>query len=130
MGRARNGENCASRTAAAREGSRRRIDVYFAGDSITRRWGATDGPEFLANWTRTSSAGTPPTSVGRGHGQNILWRLHNGELDNVHPPSSSFWQGPTTSGNMSRDGEALLTTSRTASRRSWTCVEAPRPRSS
>ena len=28
-----------------------RIDVYFVGDSITRRWGATDYPELLANWT-------------------------------------------------------------------------------
>ena len=27
-----------------------RIDVYFAGDSITRRWRATDYPQFLANW--------------------------------------------------------------------------------
>ena len=27
-----------------------RIDIYFIGDSITRRWGATDSPEFLANW--------------------------------------------------------------------------------
>ena len=26
------------------------IDVYFLGDSITRRWGATDYQEFLANW--------------------------------------------------------------------------------
>jgi hypothetical protein len=26
------------------------IDVYFEGDSITRRWGALDYPEFLANW--------------------------------------------------------------------------------
>src|SRR5688572_24431825 len=34
----------------AREG---RIDVYFAGDSITRRWGALDYPEFLAHWRRT-----------------------------------------------------------------------------
>src|SRR5262249_56651884 len=29
-----------------------RIDIYFVGDSITRRWGATDYPEFLANWNR------------------------------------------------------------------------------
>jgi len=29
-----------------------RIDIYFEGDSIARRWGATDYPEFLANWTR------------------------------------------------------------------------------
>ena len=27
-----------------------RIDIYFAGDSITRRWGATDYPELLVNW--------------------------------------------------------------------------------
>ena len=26
------------------------IDVYFVGDSITRRWGATDYPDFLAHW--------------------------------------------------------------------------------
>ena len=36
--------------AAAREGDEGGIDVYFEGDSITRRWGATDYPEFLANW--------------------------------------------------------------------------------
>src|SRR5581483_12392057 len=29
-----------------------RIDVYFAGDSITRRWGATDYPDFLAHWKK------------------------------------------------------------------------------
>jgi hypothetical protein len=27
-----------------------KIDVYFVGDSITRRWDATDYPDFLANW--------------------------------------------------------------------------------
>ena len=32
--------------AKAKQGG---IDVYFLGDSITRRWGATDYPEFLAN---------------------------------------------------------------------------------
>src|SRR5258707_746657 len=26
------------------------IDIYFEGDSITRRWGATDYPELMANW--------------------------------------------------------------------------------
>ena len=30
------------------------IDVYFAGDSITRRWGTSDAQyrDFLDNWTR------------------------------------------------------------------------------
>src|SRR5262245_65115760 len=27
------------------------IDIYFIGDSITRRWGAVDYPELLANFT-------------------------------------------------------------------------------
>src|SRR5579862_276522 len=27
-----------------------KIDVYFEGDSIVRRWGATDYPKYLANW--------------------------------------------------------------------------------
>src|SRR4051812_45668230 len=30
--------------------SRGGIDVYFLGDSIVRRWGATDYPELLENW--------------------------------------------------------------------------------
>ena len=29
-----------------------RIDVYFEGDSIARRWGATDYPDFLENWKK------------------------------------------------------------------------------
>ena len=63
-----------------------RIDVYFEGDSITRRWGATDYPEFLANW-RQNFFGWNAANFGWGADltQNILWRLHNGELDDVHP---------------------------------------------
>jgi len=62
------------------------IDVYFAGDSITRRWGATDYPELLAHWTR-QFFGWNAANFGWGADttQNILWRLQNGELDGVHP---------------------------------------------
>ena len=65
---------------------RGRIDVYFAGDSITRRWGATDYQELLANW-RANFFGWTAANFGWGGDtiQNILWRLENGELDNVHP---------------------------------------------
>jgi len=65
---------------------RGRIDLYFAGDSITRRWGATDYPEFLADWTRRFF-GWNAADFGWGGDttQNILWRLENGELDGVHP---------------------------------------------
>jgi len=63
-----------------------RIDVYFAGDSITRRWGATDYPELLAHWRQTFF-GWNAANFGWGGDttQNILWRLQNGELDGVNP---------------------------------------------
>src|SRR5438045_9194092 len=62
-----------------------RIDIYFEGDSITRRWGATDYPQLLANWNRNFS-GWNAADFGWGADriQNILWRLNNGELDNVN----------------------------------------------
>lgn len=63
-----------------------RIDVYFLGDSITRRWGATDYPHFLANWNR-NFRGWNAANFGWGgdRTQNILWRLHNGEIDGLKP---------------------------------------------
>jgi lysophospholipase L1-like esterase len=63
-----------------------RNDVYFVGDSITRRWGATDYPDFLANWKRNFH-GWNAANFGWGGDsiQNILWRLQNGELDKVKP---------------------------------------------
>jgi cephalosporin-C deacetylase len=65
-----------------------RIDVYFIGDSITRRWGATDRQyaNFLAQWQQ-SFHGWNAADFGWGADriQNILWRLDNGELDGVNP---------------------------------------------
>jgi len=63
-----------------------RIDIYFEGDSITRRWGATDYPQLLANWNQ-NFFGWNAANFGWGADriQNILWRLNNGELDNVNP---------------------------------------------
>jgi lysophospholipase L1-like esterase len=62
------------------------IDVYFEGDSIARRWGATDYPELLANWNRNFH-GWNAADFGWGSDtlQNILWRLDHGELDGIHP---------------------------------------------
>jgi len=62
------------------------IDIYFEGDSITRRWGAADYPELLANWNRNFT-GWRVADFGWGADktQNILWRLDNGELDGVNP---------------------------------------------
>jgi lysophospholipase L1-like esterase len=71
----------------AREGSRNKsIGVYFEGDSITRRWGAIDYPQFLEHWNR-NFFGWNAADFGWGADstQNILWRLQNGELDGVNP---------------------------------------------
>ena len=69
--------------AKARQGG---IGVYFLGDSITRRWGATDYPAFLAHW-RTSFHGWNAANFGWGadQTQHMLWRLDHGELDGVNP---------------------------------------------
>jgi lysophospholipase L1-like esterase len=69
--------------AKARSGG---IDLYFLGDSITRRWGATDYPEFLAHWRKTFHGWNAGNfGWGADRTENILWRLENGELDAVVP---------------------------------------------
>src|SRR5512141_1223614 len=84
---ARTDEN--SRTAHAQlleKAKRGRIDIYFEGDSITRRWGAIDYPELLANWNQ-NFFGWNAADFGWGADriENILWRLNHGELDDVNP---------------------------------------------
>lgn len=64
------------------------IDLYFLGDSITRRWGATD-PQYsamLENWKK-NFFGWNAANFGWGADaiQNMLWRIQNGELDGVNP---------------------------------------------
>ena len=63
-----------------------KIDIYFEGDSITRRWGATDYPQLLENWKR-HFFGWNAADFGWGADrvENILWRIENGELDGVNP---------------------------------------------
>jgi lysophospholipase L1-like esterase len=77
-----------------------RIDVYFAGDSITRRWRATDYPQFLANWNG-NFFGWNAANFGWGGDriQNILWRLQSGELDGVHPKVIVLLAGTNNAGN-------------------------------
>ena len=69
----------------ARQG---KIDIYFEGDSITRRWGTSDEQykPFLENW-KQNFFGWNAADFGWGGDkvQHILWRLNNGELDNVNP---------------------------------------------
>jgi lysophospholipase L1-like esterase len=63
-----------------------KIDVFFLGNSITRRWGATDYPDFLANW-KANFFGWNAANFGWGADrvEHMLWRIENGELDGVNP---------------------------------------------
>ena len=83
------------------------IDVYFTGDSITRRWGTSDAQyrDFLANWTR-NFFGWNAANFGWGGDtvQNILWRLTDGELDGVHPKVIVLMAGTNNVGGMPRQG--------------------------
>src|SRR3712207_1969174 len=74
--------------------TRGRIDIYFEGDCIVRRWGATDYPDFLANW-KQNFHGWNAADFGWGADQlqHILWRLENGELDGVNPKVIVFLGG-------------------------------------
>jgi lysophospholipase L1-like esterase len=77
-----------------------RIDVYFEGDSITRRWGATDYPQLLENWKK-NFFGWNAADFGWGADrvENVLWRLENGEIDGVNPKVIVLLAGTNNVGN-------------------------------
>jgi lysophospholipase L1-like esterase len=116
-----------------------RIDVYFAGDSITRRWRATDYPQLLANWNE-NFFGWNAANFGWGGDtiQNILWRLQNGELDGVHPKVIVLLAGTNNLGkapasdaevaNVTKGIKALLDTMREKAPRSTIIVMGVLPR--
>ncbi len=90
--------------AKAKQGG---IDVYFEGDSITRRWGATDYPELLANW-KQNFFGWNAADFGWGgdQTQNVLWRLENDELDGVNPKVVVLLAGTNNVGNAAAPGNS------------------------
>ena len=109
-----------------------RIDVYFAGDSITRRWRATDYPQFLANWNE-NFFGWNAANFGWGGDtiQNILWRLQNGELDGVHPKVIVLLAGTNNLGNTPASDAKVADITKESRRCSTPCGrKPPRPRSS
>ncbi|MEJ5368861.1 MAG: GDSL-type esterase/lipase family protein [Bryobacteraceae bacterium] len=80
---------------------RGKIDLYFLGDSITRRWGALDYPKFLEHWKKTFF-GWNAANFGWGGDttRNILWRIRNGEMDGVNPKVVVLMAGTN---NLGRD---------------------------
>ena len=81
------------------------IDVYFEGDSITRRWGAVDYPDLLANW-KQNFFGWNAADFGWGgdRTQNIRWRLESGELDGVNPKVVVLLAGTNNVGDLTTPG--------------------------
>ncbi len=89
------------------------MDLYFLGDSITRRWGTSDPQyrEMYANW-RTNFFGWNAGNFGWGGdtAQNVLWRVRNGELDGVHPKVIVILAGTNNLGaaDAADHGDALV----------------------
>lgn len=86
-----------------------KINIYFAGDSITRRWGATDYPKFLAHWDR-NFRGWNAANFGWGGDttHNILWRLQNGELDGISPKIVALQAGTNNLPGSGPAGDAAI----------------------
>jgi lysophospholipase L1-like esterase len=62
------------------------IDIYFQGDSVTRRWGATDYPKLLQHWNESFYGWNAANFAwGGDNTHHILWRMQNGELDGLSP---------------------------------------------
>jgi lysophospholipase L1-like esterase len=85
------------------------IDVYFMGDSITRRWGASDPQyqELFANW-RANFTGWNAADFGWGADktQHMLWRLQNGELDGIDPKIVVLMAGTNNVGRATPLGDS------------------------
>ena len=58
------------------------IDLYFEGDSITRRWEATHRDNWEQNFGGWKAANF---GAGGDRTQNVLYRVQNGELEGVNP---------------------------------------------
>lgn len=66
--------------ALARKGG---IDLLFVGDSITRCWSREPG---IKEWsTRFAPLHAANFGISGDCTEHVLWRLQNGELENIHP---------------------------------------------
>lgn len=92
------------------------IDVYFQGDSITRRWGATDYPHLLKHWNaRFKGWNVANFAWGGDNTHNMLWRMQNGELTGVNPKvvviqagaNNLPWTGPASPGIIEETVEGI-----------------------
>jgi lysophospholipase L1-like esterase len=84
------------------------IDVYFIGDSITRRWGALDYPELLAHFKESFSGWNAANFAWGGDRiENMLWRIDNGELKGVSPKVFVVQAGTNNLSDFASHGERV-----------------------
>jgi lysophospholipase L1-like esterase/dienelactone hydrolase len=86
-----------------------KIDVYFLGDSITRRWGTSDEQykDLYDNWKKNFTGwNAADFGWGADQTQHMLWRLQNGELNGVHPKIVVVMAGTNNVGRASPLGDA------------------------
>lgn len=98
----------AGHAALVEKAKQGRIDVYFTGDSITRRWQATDSTH-QANWN-ANFFGWNAASFGWGGDTtaNVLHRLLDGELDGVEPKVIVLLVGTNDVGNVPVEDDGPL----------------------
>jgi cephalosporin-C deacetylase-like acetyl esterase/lysophospholipase L1-like esterase len=102
------------------------INIYFLGDSIIRRWGCSD-PQYanlLANWKKNFFRwNAADFGWGADQIQNILWRIENGELDNVNPKIIVLLAGTNNLGPAPVDAETIADVTRGLERTLDICHE-------
>src|SRR4051812_21480911 len=83
------------------------IDLYFLGDSITRRWGCTDPQwsDMLTNW-KQNFFGWNAANFGWGGDriQNMLWRIQNGGFGGVDTKRMVIFAGANNRGKQPGGG--------------------------
>ena len=71
-----------------------KVDLVFIGDSITEQWREN------AVWKKYYSALNPINfGIGGDLVQNVLWRITNGEVDNIKPKALVLLIGTNNTGN-------------------------------
>lgn len=71
------------------------VDLLMIGDSITHGWEGS-GKETWAKYYASRNAAN--LGIGGDRTENVLWRLQNGEIDNIHPKLAVLMLGTNNSG--------------------------------
>ena len=84
----------------AKEG---KAQLVFLGDSITAGW-AGNGKDV---WAKAFGSYTPANfGIGGDRTQHVLWRIQNGELENIKPKAVVLMIGTNNSGSDTAEGIA------------------------